>query len=516
MTDLGPADDGLSLNHADLWDEAPIGMALLRADGTIQKLNHAGQRILNETSDDGGGLRFDLTHRRDTATPHGLVSWSESRHAKNGAIIELSCRSEPMEGGYSLVFEDVTQRRRRDRRAAAVARIAAELISDRSLSSVLTALAYEILKADGLAGVQILTGDADSGNLRVLGMAGFTSLTGERFLERLMECKQRGARLCMFEVMESSRLAVMPHRYAEVMSDPAWEPMHEVLRFPVWDAFASLPIIVRNQTIGILNLYLAAGLSVDNEDLEFFSTMAVQAGVALDYAALLESERRSAEKAERQRLARDLHDSVVQGAFSMRMQVQALRVLTGSGELLANRKKIDTIAGELEEISGAVLSDLRNLVHRTKPVALIDKGLGAALRTLVAGTSRRTGSDVQMRISGELEHLGLPMAEDIYFIVSEAIHNAVKHSSTDRIDVLVNAFESTDSLRIVIKDFGTASNRPTGADTGDGMSGRGIAFMKQRAKNWNGLLEIVFDEMHGTTVSLEMPSASEEHRWGRA
>lgn len=493
-----------------LWHEAPIGMALLRQDGTVETLNLAGQEILSETSDGGRELRFELGGHRQASTSGGPFTWSESRHAKNGGVIELSCRAEAVGDGFSMVFEDVTQRRRRERRAGAVARTASELISDRSLSSVLNALAYEILKADGLAGVQILTRDSNSEKLQVLGMAGFTSLNGECFLERLMECKERGAQLCMFEVMESSRAAVIPHRYGEVMSDPAWEPMHEVLRFPVWDAFASMPISVHNQTIGILNLYLTPGLSVDSEAIEFFSTMAVQAGVALDYAALLESERRSAERAERQRLARDLHDSVVQGAFSMRMQVQALRVLTENGELLANRKKINRIAGDLDEISGAVLGDLRNLVHRTKPAPVTEKGLGTALRILAAGTSRRTGIDVQLRMSGEIENVSPLMAEDSYFIVSEAIHNAVKHSSTDRIEAQVNAFDDGHALRIVIKDFGTSVARLNGTERNQIMSGKGITFMEQRARNWSGSLNIDFDDKNGTTVTVDIPSLAKE------
>lgn len=506
MIGLERAEENLSLDTEKLWNQAPIGMALLRQDGTVETLNLAGQEILSVTSAGGRELRFELGGHRQPSTHRGPFSWAESRHAKNGGVIELSCRAEAIGDGFSMVFEDVTQRRRRERRAGAVARTASELISDRSLSSVLTALAYEILKADGLAGVQILTRDSDSEKLQVLGMAGFTSLSAERFLEQLMECKNRGARLCMFEVMESSRAAVFPHRYGEVMADPAWEPMHEVLRFPVWDAFASLPISVHNQTIGILNLYLTPGLPVDGEALEFFSTMAVQAGVVLDYAALLESERSSAERAERQRLARDLHDSVVQGAFSMRMQVQALRVLTGSGELLANRKKIDRIAGDLDEISGAVLGDLRNLVHRTKPAPVIDKGLGTALRTLASGTSRRTGIDVQLRISGEIEKVSPPMAEDTYFIVSEAIHNAVKHSSTDRIDVKIDAFDDGDALTIVIRDYGVSANRPEGVEHGHATSGKGIVFMEQRARNWNGSLTIDFDDKKGSTVTVDIPS----------
>lgn len=378
--------------------------------------------------------------------------------------------------------------RRRERHAAAVARTAARVASERSLPATLRALAEEILQADGLAGVQVLTNEHSGDQLHMLGVAGFPASGQRAFFSRLLECQRRGARLRMLEVMETGEPVIMPHRYATVMEDPAWEPLREYHRSPEWDAFASLPITVRTRTIGILNVFFTPGTHIDDDGFEFLAAMAEQAGLAIDYASLLEQERHTVQREERQRLARDLHDSAVQQVFSMGMMTQALKVLS-EGNRPERMTRIREISTDLEEITASVLQDLRGLVAQLRPSPLTGGGLADAVAKLAATTHRQTGIDVDVHLDDVAASLDAPMAEDLYYVAAEAVHNAIKHAAPDVITIRLERGEPG-TLELLIRDHGTDPHPvhpEAGTDSGEG---HGLEFMRERVERWHGELTV--------------------------
>ena len=111
---------------------------------------------------------------------------------------------------------------------------------------------------------------------------------------------------------------------------------------------------------------------------------------------LLRRARDGARREERQRLARDLHDSIVQQVFSISMQAKSLEVLAGRGEAVP-AEAVARIAGEVGGLSQAALADLRAMVHELRPSALADLGgLEEALRVLAKSTANRTGLTVSV------------------------------------------------------------------------------------------------------------------------
>lgn len=404
----------------------------------------------------------------------------------------------------SVVPAEVEAIRRRERRAAAVARTAARVASERSLPATLRALAHEILQADGLAGVQVLTNEHSRDKLHMLGIAGFPTSHVKSFFARLMECQRRGADLKMLQALHSGESVVMPHRYEAVMSDPAWEPLHEFHRYPEWDAFASVPIKIRHCTIGILNVFLVPGEEVDEEGMEFLLAMAEQAGLAIDYASLLEKERSAAQREVRQELARDLHDSVVQQVFSLGMSVQTLKVLSRD-DYPQSMERVHDLTQELEDITGSVLSDLRGLVAQLRPSAVSGVGLPEALAKLEESTHRQTGVNFDMNIAPIADELSGDLAEDIYHVIAEAVHNAVKHSSTDLIAINLELPES-ESIRASVRDNGrdpAADSKSVDKGWGEG---HGLTIMRERVERWKGELRVTQDLGGvGTLVCADIP-----------
>ena len=267
--------------------------------------------------------------------------------------------------------------------------------SKRSLVGTLEALAQEVARTDALAGVQVLTVNSSGDRLHVMGAAGFGREVN--FFDKLMECRALGARLMMLEALQNREPLVAPSRYEAIMRDPAWAPLHENMRHPRWDWFVSVPLLARGEPVGILNAFFAPGQVVGDTELEFLLAMAEQAAMAVDQAALLERERDVARREERQKLARDLHDSVVQQVFSMMMQARSLGVLVARG-MPPTPEKVAQVADDLSSSAEDVLADLRGMVVELRPAATHGPGTRSALRSLVDTTAARTGVDVSLDI----------------------------------------------------------------------------------------------------------------------
>lgn len=420
------------------------------------------------------------------------------------------------EDGMEMADEGPVMRRilRRERQARAVARAAARVASERSLPATLDALAREIQQATGVSAVQILV-DADSDErLHMLGMAGFPSSRRSEFSTLLLECQRRGADLRLRQALRTGRAVVIPHRYREVMADPAWEPLHAFHREPLWDAFAAVPIPVRDATVGVLNVFAAPGQRIDHEGVEFLLAMAEQAGLAIDYAYLLERERGIAQTQERRQLAQDLHDSVVQQMFSLGMLARTLSVLADTGDP-ARLPQIGGLSAEIEDITGSVMKDLRQMVHRMRSTAVAEVGLHGALEQLSDSTHRRTGVRILLEVADALRDEDGDRAEDVYHVASEAVHNAVKHASASEVRVEVTCAGDEGIELLVADDGGGAGTRdggPTSAKTGSAEGGHGREIMRSRVGRWGGELDIDLDGPGGATVHARFPRASDDGR----
>lgn len=366
--------------------------------------------------------------------------------------------------------------RRRQPRLAAIARAASSVADAASLSVTLDVVAREVVQATHISAVQILR--VEGGTMRLVGKAGF--IDAADFPERLEECRKLGARMYFVESFESEQSIVVPHRKADVMADPHWGPLHRIMGAPEWDTFAAVPLIVRGRALGVLNAFYSPGEDPTQEELEFLEAMADQAAMAVDSADLLARSRQDAQLEERARLARELHDSVVQQVFSMRMHAKALRAQVGEAET-ASGDKVRMVADELLGLAQNALADLRSLILQLHPLELAGRNVVDAVRTLAESVQASSGVRIEIR-ADELAELPTALAEDLYRIVQEALHNVVKHAQATK---TVVSFTVTDSLLTVEIN-----------DNGVGLAGEpranalGLVSMRERAQRWRGTMEI--------------------------
>ncbi|MER5218631.1 histidine kinase [Streptomyces sp. NPDC002838] len=506
------------------WDEvaaaAPDGLAILDCAGRFVRLNPAAAVLLEaETEGEliGGPSPFTLVEGAGACRAGLLAARSDEQVAHwepaCGPRREFAYRTRtlPTDPKFTVVsFRDVTDERHRQRRIAAIAQTSIALASEGSLGSTLDAVAQQIVQADGLAGVQILILDSTGRELRLMGSAGLRHWDG--FLDRLLECRDRGARLCMLDTLRERRPIVVPHRWAQILEDPAWEPLHAYLGELNWDSFVSVPLMARGRPEGVLNAYFAPGQEIGSRTLEFLAAMAEQAALAVDHAMLLQREREGARRNERQRLARDLHDSIVQQVFSIGMQANAVGVL-GARDEAVPAQAVQNFADEVGALSRTVLADLRAMVHELRPSSSLRLGLEDAVTTLVKSTENRTGLSIRLVCGREVDAVEPELAEDMYRIVAEAIHNVVKHAEATTVTIRLGVRDHT--LTAGIRDDGrglAASGGRRAAPDSEGRKagadwhhGYGLTTMRERAERWGGTMRIRSGARSGTTVRVVVP-----------
>jgi signal transduction histidine kinase len=252
-----------------------------------------------------------------------------------------------------------------------------------------------------------------------------------------------------------------------------------------------------------MNAYYVPGEDPGPSSLVFLEAMADHAAVAIDTAALLAQTRAEAETEERRRLARDLHDSVVQQLFSMRMQAGALSARLDSGEQDAGR--VRDAAVELADLARSALADLRGLVFELRPLDLADRGLLEAVRASAASLQARSGLVIAVRAPEGADVAGeLGVQEDVYRIVQEALHNVVKHARATAVEVRFGDVPVESGLVVEVLDDGC------GPDAGSGppAPALGLVSMRERTERWGGRLSAGRRPGGGWAVRATLPLSS--------
>ncbi|TMZ64788.1 sensor histidine kinase, partial [Klebsiella pneumoniae] len=256
----------------------------------------------------------------------------------------------------------------------------------------------------------------------------------------------------------------------------------------------------------VINVYYAPGEDPGPSSLAFLSAMADQAAVAIETASLLTRTRSRAQLDERRKLARDLHDSVVQHLFSMGMQARALRAQLDRPD--ADLRQIRSGAQELAELSQNALADLRGLVFELRPLELAERGLVDAVRSHAASLQARTGLTIDVRAPvGDSLDLDPEVAEDVYRIVQEALHNVVKHSGATRADVTITTPEHDHrGLLVKVSDNGRGKVQKPRERTAFRRESLGLQSMRERAERWRGRLVAGPRPSGGWTVAVSLPA----------
>jgi signal transduction histidine kinase len=256
-----------------------------------------------------------------------------------------------------------------------------------------------------------------------------------------------------------------------------------------------VPLIVRGSAFGTLAVANHAdGRPFDDEDLGLVQTFAGQAAVALEYGRGQRDLQRLAVLEDRERIAKDLHDGVIQSLFAVGMGLQGTATMSGDAEL---QRRIGSAVEDMDR----VIRDLRNYIFGLRPGILADRQLDQALRGLAEDFQEKSGVvtvvEVDPRIAAELSS----RATDIVQVVREALSNVGRHAQAATCRISLRAEDGAAILEI--DDDGTGFDLEWARG-----KGQGLGNLQGRATTLGADLTIKSALEEGTTVRLSIPISS--------
>jgi signal transduction histidine kinase len=262
-------------------------------------------------------------------------------------------------------------------------------------------------------------------------------------------------------------------------------------------SWMAVPMLANEQVIGFISLSHREPRNFTPHHVTLIAAIANHIATAVENARLHGQARRLAAVEERQRLARELHDSVSQALYGISLGAQTARALLDR-DPSDLRPPLDYIL----ELADAGLAEMRALIFELRPESLETEGLVAALQKRVSAVRARHRLSVDLTTCEEPEWLSLDAKEALYRIAQESIHNTVKHAGATWIGVRLAATPETVILEVV--DDGR------GFDAGGSFPGHlGLVSMRERIVRLAGSLSIESAPGAGTSVRAELRRQAE-------
>jgi signal transduction histidine kinase len=257
----------------------------------------------------------------------------------------------------------------------------------------------------------------------------------------------------------------------------------------------SVPMKTRQRTVGVLSVYNKEGEGgFTDRDADLATFFANQAAAAIENARLYEQTREYAVVEERNRLARELHDSVTQSLFSVTLLSEAALNLLDRDASKA-RERLE----RANELAQGALAEMRALIFQLRPLTLQEEGLLSALKKHLNAVHSRDGRVVELQVTGSARRLAAPTEDASFRIIQEGVNNVIKHARSERARVELDF--DTDCLRVSVIDTGVgfdpAAPQPNGK--------LGMTSMRERAESVGGRLIVQSAPGQGTRVSAELP-----------
>jgi signal transduction histidine kinase len=262
------------------------------------------------------------------------------------------------------------------------------------------------------------------------------------------------------------------------------------LNHPPMTSFLGVSIKVRGEVYGNLYLTDKIGLSeFTGDDQALVEALALGAGIAIENARLHQRAAEAAVHEDRARLARDLHDTVIQRLFAVGLSLQSI---AGSAEGTGLTERLDSAISDIDDTIRQIRSSIFEL-GSTEP------GVRASILSLVRELKPVVGFEVQVTFDGPVDStISDQMAEQLVATVREAVTNIARHANGSEAKVMLSVADGVCRLQVI--------DNGGGLDEGKGSEvGLGLANLRRRAEKLGGHLEIESRASGGTSLSWQVP-----------
>jgi signal transduction histidine kinase len=271
---------------------------------------------------------------------------------------------------------------------------------------------------------------------------------------------------------------------------------------------ASVPLVSMDHAVGILNVVVPPGRTLNDDDLDLLESIGHELAIAIQRARLFDQVRAQehtrrellqrllvTQEEQQRRIAQELHDHAGQTITALIIQLAQLATKTASLDVA-----LSATLERLHSMAQQSLDELRKLVYELRPTILDDLGLLPAVRSYVDTYVRPSGVDVDLVAPDRQERLPQDVETVAFRIIQEASTNALRHANARKLEIRVDI--KGDLLLVMVRDNGVGFD----AEQEDvGRHSLGLYGMRERAQLVGGTLQVLSMPGAGTTVLARLP-----------
>jgi PAS domain S-box-containing protein len=257
-----------------------------------------------------------------------------------------------------------------------------------------------------------------------------------------------------------------------------------------------VPMHIAGQVEGVVGIRFTRKRSFRPEEMDLAQALAHQAMLACQLGRLSRQSRQAAVVAERNRMARDIHDTLAQGFTGVIVQLEAVEEAMSQG-LATKAGEHLTRAGELARDS---LQEARRSVRALRPLTLEENDICEALQSLIRKMTAGTNVQAQFTVRGQPPELPLDWEENLLRIGQEVLTNVLRHAQASKF--IAELIFDKGQIRLNLRDNGR------GFDPARRNDGFGLHGMRERVEGMGGTLSIESVRDQGTAVSIILPFAN--------
>ena len=385
---------------------------------------------------------------------------------------------------------------------AVASSVAAKIGSASSLEDICGCVLDEAVSLTKATCAELLLRDNETRQLVCLARRGpfpwcSAELEGEKIGARLFQlAAEDGEAVVISDIEDEERVGVKV---------PSWGQLRQAL---------SIPLRVRGQTIGAMNLCGDDGALFNDENVRLLDLLATMAALAIENAhmyqeadakaklhRLLLAREIKVQEEERRRIARELHDEVGQSLTGLIMSLDAIdQALATNGRQQMDELLLDYLS-EAHQIASGTLQEIRRVIFDLRPTLLDDLGLAAAIDWYAKTALAKANIEAVVNADGLDDRLPLKVEIALYRIVQEAVSNVIKHSYARRCTITLTSANS--AVELVIADDGWGFDPEKIGRAGE--QHLGIVGMEERVRSLDGQFTIHSRPHEGTRVHIRIP-----------
>lgn len=303
-----------------------------------------------------------------------------------------------------------------------------------------------------------------------------------------------GGRISAIPAKHELFARIVQDRQSLFIADISLDPQAAFLAKGRLKVYAGVPIVRGRRVWGTLSLLDLDPSLLGAEEIALLTFAGEAMGIVVENARLRRQAERLLVVQERNRLARELHDSVTQSLYSLTLFAEASRRTAQAGRY----EETDEYLAKISETGQQALKEMRLLLHRLRPSILAKEGLARALQHRLNAVEGRAGVKHQLFVQGEAR-LSPALEEALYLIAQEALNNALKHAMATEVVVRFRALDDR-LVQIEVEDNGHGFDAEDTAES----DGLGLISMRERVEQFAGQLEIRSVPGEGTLVKAKL------------